>query len=129
MFYEEGLSAVRYAQKLALASGCLTQVSLSQAAGYQVHQAANCTSGGYSLAVPGADGAALANANIVQGLTITVSNFPVVFDSPWCPSRPVPPAPRWAVSASAWRRKQAWCRDNEDAGAMSRQRGMTWSSW
>ena len=36
MFYEESLSAVRYAQKLALASGCLTQVSLSQAAGYQV---------------------------------------------------------------------------------------------
>ncbi len=81
MFYEESLSAVRYAQKLALASGCLTQVSLSQAAGYQVHQAANCTSGGYSLAVPGADGSALANANVPQGLTITVSNFPVVFDS------------------------------------------------
>ncbi len=81
MFYEESLSAVRYAQKLALASGCLTQVSLSQAAGYQVLQAANCTSGGYSLAVPGADGAALANANVPQGLTITVSNFPVVFDS------------------------------------------------
>lgn len=40
MFYEESLSAVRYAQKLALASGCLTQVSLSQASGYQVHQAA-----------------------------------------------------------------------------------------
>lgn len=81
MFYEESLSAVRYAQKLALASGCLTQVSLSQAAGYQVHQAANCTSGGYSLAVPGADGAALANSSVPQGVAITVTNFPVVFDS------------------------------------------------
>ena len=81
MFYEESLSAVRYAQKLALASGCLTQVSLSQAEGYQVLQAANCTSGGYSLAVPGADGAALANSSVPQGVAITVTNFPVVFDS------------------------------------------------
>lgn len=52
-----------------------------QAAGYQVHQAANCTSGGYSLAVPGADGAALANSSVPQGVAITVTNFPVVFDS------------------------------------------------
>ena len=81
MFYEESLSAVRYAQKLALASGCLTQVSLSQVAGYQVHQAVNCTSGGFSLAVPGADGAALINSSVPQGVVIEVTNFPVVFDS------------------------------------------------
>ena len=41
MFYEESLSAVRYAQKLALASGCLTQVSLSPA-GYALSYAAAC---------------------------------------------------------------------------------------
>ena len=81
MFYEESLSAVRYAQKLALASGCLTQVSLSQAEGYQVLQKASCTSGDYNLAVPGADGAALANGNVPQGVVIEVTNFPVVFDS------------------------------------------------
>ena len=81
MFYEESLSAVRYAQKLALASGCLTQVSLSQASGYQVHQAVNCTSGGFSLAVPGADGATLINSSVPQGVVIEVTNFPVVFDS------------------------------------------------
>jgi len=81
MFYEESLSVVRYAQKLALASGCLTQVSLSQAAGYQVRQAASCSSGGFTIAVPGADGAELTNASVPSGVSITASNFPVVFDS------------------------------------------------
>lgn len=81
VFYEESLSAVRYAQKLALASGCLTQVSLSQAGGYQVRQAASCTSGGFTLAVAGADGAPLANASVPQGVTVTVNNFPVVFNA------------------------------------------------
>lgn len=81
VFYEESLSAVRYAQKLALASGCLTQVSLSQAGGYQVRQAASCTSGGFTLAVPGADGVPLANATVPQGVSVTASNFPVVFNA------------------------------------------------
>lgn len=81
LFYEECLAVVRYAQKLALASGCLTQVSLSQAAGYQVRQAASCTSGAYTLVVPGADGAALSNASVPQGVSVVVSNFPLVFDS------------------------------------------------
>lgn len=46
-----------------------------------MHQAVNCTSGGFSLAVPGADGAALANSSVPQGVVIEVTNFPVVFDS------------------------------------------------
>lgn len=81
MYYEQSLSTVRYAQKLALASGCLTRVSLSQAGGYQVRQAAGCTSGAFDLAVPGPDGGSLDDAEVPDGVSITTSNFPLVFDS------------------------------------------------
>ena len=86
MFYEESLSAVRYAQKLALASGCLTQVSLSQAAGYQVLQAANCTSGGFTSEVQGPDGQSPFAAPLPNGVSVSANTFPVVFDSLGRPS-------------------------------------------
>lgn len=50
VFFEESLAAVRYGQKLALASGCLTQVNLDTN-GYYLLQAANCTSGAYTADV------------------------------------------------------------------------------
>ena len=81
LYYEEVLAAVRYGQKLAVASGCLTQVSLG-AAGYSVRQAASCSSGAYSLDVPGPDGQRpFANSQVPSGVTLIPSNFPVVFDS------------------------------------------------
>lgn len=55
LFYEESLAAVRYGQKLAVASGCLIQVSLD-GSGYRLRRAANCTSGGYTSEVQGPDG-------------------------------------------------------------------------
>lgn len=85
MFFEESIGAVRYAQKLALASGCLTQVSLGSG-GYQVRQAAGCTSGGYSLAVIGADGQSPYANTLPSGVTVTPTSFPVVFDSLGRPS-------------------------------------------
>lgn len=80
MFFEESIGAVRYAQKLALASGCLTQVSLSNS-GYQLRQAAACSSGAYTLEVIGADGQAYADTPVPNAVTVTTTNFPVIFDS------------------------------------------------
>jgi len=87
LFFEETVSAVRYAQKLALASGCLTQVSLGSSGGYQVRRAANCTSGAYSAEVQGPDGQIpFANTEVPTGVSVSATNFPVVFDSLGRPS-------------------------------------------
>ena len=86
LFFEETVSAVRYAQKLALASGCLTQVSLG-AGGYRLRRAANCTSGGFSAEVQGPDGQTpFANTEVPPGVSVSTTNFPVVFDSLGRPS-------------------------------------------
>ena len=84
LFFEETVSAVRYAQKLALASGCLTQVSLGTG-GYRLLHAANCTSGAFSAEVQGPDSQTpFANTEVPTGVSAT--NFPVVFDSLGRPS-------------------------------------------
>ena len=86
LFYEEALGAVRYAQKLALTSGCLTQVSLDSS-GYRVRRAASCSSGAYSAEVMAADGQSpMANLQPPSGLTIASTGFPLVFDSLGRPS-------------------------------------------
>jgi MSHA pilin protein MshC len=85
MVFEESIGAVRYAQKLALASGCLTQVSLGSG-GYQVRQAAGCTGGAYTLAVIGADGQSPYANTLPGGVTVNPTSFPVVFDSLGRPS-------------------------------------------
>lgn len=86
LFFEETVSAVRYAQKLALASGCLTQVSLG-AGGYRLRRAANCTSGGFSAEVQGPDGQTpFSNTEVPAGVSVSTTNFPVVFDSLGRPS-------------------------------------------
>jgi MSHA pilin protein MshC len=86
LFFEETVSAVRYAQKLALASGCLTQISLG-AGGYQLRRAANCTFGAYSAEVQGPDGQIpFANTDLPAGVSVSATNFPVVFDSLGRPS-------------------------------------------
>ncbi|MCQ4250030.1 prepilin-type N-terminal cleavage/methylation domain-containing protein [Pseudomonas stutzeri] len=86
LFFEETVSAVRYTQKLALASGCLTQVSLGTG-GYQLRRAANCTSGAYSAEVQGPDGQTpFAATEVPAGVSVLATNFPVVFDSLGRPS-------------------------------------------
>jgi MSHA pilin protein MshC len=85
VFFEESLAAVRYGQKLALASGCLTQVNLD-ANGYHLLQAANCTSGAYSVDVQSPDGENTFAAAVPTDVTLTTANFPVVFDSLGRPS-------------------------------------------
>lgn len=49
-FYEVSLSALRYAHKLAMGSGCHTQVNFS-ATGVTVKQRASCTSGAFDVDV------------------------------------------------------------------------------
>ncbi|HAQ85909.1 MAG TPA: prepilin-type cleavage/methylation domain-containing protein [Pseudomonas sp.] len=84
LFFEETVSAVRYAQKLALASGCLTEISLGTV-GYHLRRAANCTSGAFSAEVQGPDSQTpFANTEVPTGVSAT--NFPVVFDSLGRPS-------------------------------------------
>jgi MSHA pilin protein MshC len=80
MFFEESIGAVRYAQKLALASGCLTQVSLDSN-GYHLRQAAACSSGDYTLEVIGADGQSPYVGVLPAGVVLAAPSFPVVFDS------------------------------------------------
>ena len=86
LFFEETVSAVRYAQKLALAGGCLTEVSLGSG-GYHLRRAANCTSGAFSAEVQGPDGQTpFANTEVPTGVSVSATNFPVVFDSLGRPS-------------------------------------------
>ena len=86
LFFEQSRSAVRYGQKLALASGCLTQVSLD-AGGYRLRQAASCTTGAFSADVMGPDGQTpFANTEVPAGVSVSAPNFPVVFDSLGRPS-------------------------------------------
>jgi MSHA pilin protein MshC len=80
LFFEGSIGAVRYGQKLALSSGCLTEVSLNQA-GYQLRQAAACSSGAYTLAVIGADGQSPYLGVLPAGVVLQATNFPLVFDS------------------------------------------------
>lgn len=85
LYYEESLAAVRYGQKLAVASGCLIQVSLD-AGGYTLRRAAACTSGAYNAAVQGPDGQSPFAATPPSGVSVTAPSFPVVFDSLGQPS-------------------------------------------
>lgn len=86
LFYEETLGAVRYAQKLAVASGCRVQVSLDSS-GYHLHRDASCSSGTFTAEVLAADGQSpMANHQPPAGLSIATSGFPLVFDSLGRPS-------------------------------------------
>ena len=85
LYYEEALAAVRYGQKLAVASGCLIQVSLD-GNGYRLRRAANCTSGGYTSEVQGPDGQTPFAAALPNGVGVSGSTFPVAFDSLGRPS-------------------------------------------
>ena len=83
LFYEESLAAVRYGQKLAVASGCRIQVSINNA-GYRVMRDANCVAGGvpnFSADVLGPDGQTPYLGNRPGNVIIPANTFPVTFDS------------------------------------------------
>jgi MSHA pilin protein MshC len=86
MFKEEALSAVRYAQKLALASGCKIQVSLDSG-GYRVKRAAHCSSGDFTADLRGPDGQSpFTSAGVPGSVSVSSTGFPLVFDSLGRPS-------------------------------------------
>lgn len=83
LFFEESIGAVRYGQKLALASGCQMQVNLG-AGGYSLRRDANCSTGSppnYSAQVLGADGQTYPDTPVPNAVVVTQNNFPVIFDS------------------------------------------------
>ena len=88
LFYEEALAAVRYGQKLAVASGCQIQASLD-GSGYRLRRANNCTNGAYGAEVQGPDGQTPFAATLPNGVSVSASTFPVVFDSRGRPSAAV----------------------------------------
>lgn len=81
-FYDEALSAARYAQKFAVTSGC--EVQLSVAGGVYVlnQRATDCTTGGFARLVvhPGTRAASFTGTT-PDGITFTMSTGAVVFDA------------------------------------------------
>lgn len=80
-FYDDSLQALRYGQKLAMASGCMTQFSIS-GSGYTLKQDANCNSASASFTQdpfrPGTYTTGYANATVPSGISITPSVNPLV---------------------------------------------------
>jgi len=79
LFHEQLASAVRYAQKQALASGCLVQAQLDSS-GLRLRRAADCVSGAYSANLQAADGV-YADMALPAGVTLTGNSFPVTFNA------------------------------------------------
>lgn len=73
-FSDETLAALRYAQKLAVASGCAVQVNIA-ADGYALYQRdpadGNCTTGGFSFPVPRPAGSGAFAAVAPSGVTLS----------------------------------------------------------
>ena len=80
-FFDDTLSAIRYAQKLAVTSGCAVQVSI--AGGYTLNQrATSCTTGGFSQAVinPAGDQPGYSNS-APSGISVSSSAGSFTFDA------------------------------------------------
>lgn len=85
-FFSDTLNAVRYAQKLAIASGCSVQVSISSNSYTLTRQGSSITSscpGGttYSLAVPHPGSGASSYSGMESGVTLTSSASSFVFNA------------------------------------------------
>lgn len=86
-FYDETVSAARYAQKLALATGCDVQFSVS-ASGYVLNQrATSCVSGGFTRSVvhPGTAQPSF-SGTAPSGIATAMTGNPVVFNGQGYPS-------------------------------------------
>lgn len=91
-YFEEVLSIVRYAQKLAVASGCRIQVRLDSASGrFLLHRADNCDADDpqYNGKVIGPDGQSYSGERDAEDSDqgpdpSTINGFPFVFSSLGC---------------------------------------------
>jgi MSHA pilin protein MshC len=79
-FFDDTLNAVRFAQKLAISSGCDVRVTTT-ASSYQFRQSSTCTANDFSdpVANPANRGNNYQNANIPSGYTLTAGN--ITFDA------------------------------------------------
>jgi MSHA pilin protein MshC len=80
-FYDDLISAARYAQRLAVGSGCAVRLSVSSA-GYVLDQDSNCnlSSPSYTLAViRPSDSEAFSNNDVPSNVTISTSNSAYFF--------------------------------------------------
>jgi len=79
-FFHDSLSALRYAQKLAVASGCEVQVTFT-ASDYALAQRVSCQTGAFSQAVPNpGTGEATYTNQAPSGTALASSVNPIVFD-------------------------------------------------
>ncbi len=80
LFSDDLLSALRYAQKLAVGSGCDVQVTIT-GAGYSLLQRTGCRTGAFAAAVPHPGGADPTYTGAPPaGTVVAPSTSPVVFD-------------------------------------------------
>ncbi len=79
-FFQDSLAALRYAQKLAVASGCEVQVTFT-ASDYALAQRASCQAGAFSQAVPNpGTGEPTYTEQAPSGTALASSVNPMVFD-------------------------------------------------
>ena len=79
-FYEEVVSAARYGQKLAVASGCSVRLNISGGA-FALTQRQNCDSGAFSQSVPRPAGSGTFAAAAPAGVSLSASTATIDFDS------------------------------------------------
>ena len=96
MYFEEVRAATRYAQKLSVATGCLTRVEIG-ANGYRLRRDRNCAVAAANFCdgvvlptpcrVPGPDGQNYADdwVPLPTGVVLAQSGFPLQFDSQGIP--------------------------------------------
>lgn len=79
-FYDEVLSAARFAQKLAFTSGCEVQLSASGNTYVLNQRATNCTTGAFTKGVPHpSNRSGTFSGSAPVGITLSMTNSPVVF--------------------------------------------------
>ncbi len=78
-FYEEVINAARYSQKLAVASGCAVQLSVS-GSGFSLHQRQNCKSGNYNREVTHPADHGAFTAATPSGVSLSSTAAAIVFD-------------------------------------------------
>ena len=79
-FFDETQSALRYAQKLAVGSGCAVQVSISSNS-YTLNQATVCNGAVFTLAVPHPSGSSPFAATAPAGVVLAPAPTTLVFNA------------------------------------------------
>jgi len=80
-FYDEVIQAARYGQKLAVASGCDVELSISGGSFALYQRADSCTSGAFTRAVLRPAGSDAFSAMAPSGVSLSATASSIVFDS------------------------------------------------